>query len=322
MNVLRNVSTQHHNLQLAVRAAKKAKTFEIQKLVRKIRQDQAKPASTSHAPRLREELEAVLLALKDLDTEDFAKRTLLSKLCKDRSGLADVPAVKTFCDGLSDDLPTSAVASTPASAAGKAQNKLSASKVWTECLTEIIGDVKSRAGIAGTGVKANRKGADTNAEPLKQNGRKKQGPSDRSQQRTLQTDSQDSDVHESDDRENGGSDATISHLSSADDDDDDGEMFEGIANSDGGSADSDAETGSEEAPTRVSRIKAASVTNTPAGRKASKAAPVTSAFLPSLAGGYTMGDSDGSVYSDSDDENPGNIVTERKNRRGQRARQA
>ena len=53
------------------------------------------------------------------------------------------------------------------------------------------------------------------------------------------------------------------------------------------------------------------------------AKPITSsAFLPSLAGGYTVGDEDGSVYDFSDDDGTAPAAMMRKNRRGQRARQA
>lgn len=49
----------------------------------------------------------------------------------------------------------------------------------------------------------------------------------------------------------------------------------------------------------------------------SKLAGVTSTFLPSLSVGFTRGESDGSDWSDDDGK-----TTERKNRRGQRARRA
>lgn len=60
----------------------------------------------------------------------------------------------------------------------------------------------------------------------------------------------------------------------------------------------------------------------PISTSTSGPAITSSAFLPSLAAGYTLGDSDGSVYSDEGDEIVGPSKPEKKNRRGQRARQA
>lgn len=97
---------------------------------------------------------------------------------------------------------------------------------------------------------------------------------------------------------------------SSDEDSDDG------SGSDSGSADA--------LPTKKSKTAPA-----PKPTKAAKAAaakPVTSStFLPSLSVGYTLGDSDSDPDDDPDVDGAGIVgrkVPERKNRRGQRARQA
>jgi hypothetical protein len=87
---------QHHSLQLVTRAAKKARTFEIQKLVRKIKSDKSKAEIPAGTSKLHAELEDILSTLKGLDVESLASNALSSKLRKDKSGLQDNVDVQTF----------------------------------------------------------------------------------------------------------------------------------------------------------------------------------------------------------------------------------
>lgn len=135
-------------------------------------------------------------------------------------------------------------------------------------------------------------------------------------------------------------DETVSHISAEDDGEGDfSDVFRGIQRTDAqddsdDDSDEDIRQGSrysrsdappDHIPADIATLRQSKSTRRraePSVSPPSAMRPTTSAFLPSLAAGYTLGDSDGSVYSHSDDEGPGKGKPQRKNRRGQRARQA
>lgn len=92
-------------------------------------------------------------------------------------------------------------------------------------------------------------------------------------------------------------------------------------------ADSESESSSVAIPTKKSKVASVAITK-PSKTKATPAASravTSSTFLPSLSTGFTLGDSDSDPDLDPDVDGAGIVGkkgAERKNRRGQRARQA
>ena len=364
------LALQHHALSTLTRTAKKAKSFETQKLVRKIKQSAASDGQPikSKAPVITAsqlaELEGVLVAMKGLSSEQVALHALRTRLGKDKTGLASLEEVVTFCAEKTDGTPATI---DPTSAVGKAQNRVLASKAMADALNETLAHLRKKAGLSIAQVQQNRKGkADESlANDIKGKGKATSVPETEKAGRVLKrsrrasseasTSTSESDDYEEDDESIEGldsdddSDATVSHISAEDAPpgaDEDFNGFGGSGSEGGDSSDSDAnseDAGSVSSDTSYPTVKKkiSRQTKEPESApakldKKAKAAldraqtapqppPRTSTFLPSLAGGYTAGDPDGSVYSYSGDEGaggPASLKPERKNRRGQRARQA
>lgn len=365
---------QHHSVQTVARAAKKARTFEIQKLVRKVKAGAGKAATTTTKankqprpldPEEQAELAAILEALKHVDTERLATEALRSRLSKDKTGLQHHPAVKEFCDAHAHATPQDGGEKVdPKSARGKACNRVLANKVVAECLSQVITTLRTKAGTAAdkqhqtTTASTNKAAGDGLASTSTLRGikekpsmiadKKKELPRSKAAKLDDETSSEeDSDIATDDDDfrdsdlEEDEDDVTVSHISAEEDMlDDDQEEFGGFGD-DSRNPDSDF-SGSEddeelevdesgrltsqntlEGPAKKAKKSKTSKSSPSESKMASATGPpTTSAFLPSLAGGYTLGDSDGSVYSDSDNDGAGSVKPERKNRRGQRARQA
>jgi len=315
-------------LQLVTRAAKKARTFEIQKLVRKVKSDKAKAEIPAGTSKLHAELEDILTTLKALDVDGLASNALSSKLHKDKSGLQDNIDVQAFLTSH----PTQQLDGT--SVAAKAQNRVLASKVMVQCMQEVLESLRERAGIAPKNASKQQKAdqnsgkGDTKPALTSQNLAKATEAAQKARKAAIQGEETSSE-EESDEE---GSGATVSHISAEESIPDD--EFNGIdatSETDSGSDhDSDAEdaqsisgASASSFPT-ISKRKAkdkqsAEKSKAKKQKTAELSPPITSEFLPSLAAGYTLGDSDGSVYSDDEAADTKPV---RKNRRGQRARQA
>ena len=319
-------------MQVVARSAKKARTFEIQRLVRKLR-----PKSTNGRPgpivaeegTLDTQFQPILLALKNLDIERLAAQALASRLLKDKSGLIDLREVQTYLrsiQGSSED---------PLSAGGKAQNRVLASKVLVESLDQTLAALRVKAGLS---VQTHAESLQTKKRKLTQQPKKEVKPSAKvlyklqateepppvasgSQTSSSSSAPDSGDIDESEDDD----DITVSHIS---EEDAMPSVTDNIRNLDRHAiSQSEASSDEEAASSIASSSFDASSKPLPTEMLARKGKAVrtlpltTSAFLPSLAGGYTLGDSDGSVYSLSDEDGTGSAKMQRKNRRGQRARQ-
>ena len=348
----------HHALATLARAAKKAKTFEIQKLVRKIKSaasatstdastQKGKPITASQLL----ELEGVLVALKSLQVDHLAAHALRTRLAKDKTGLGANEDVVLFCSQLQEASNSNAI--DPTSAEGKAQNRVLASKAMADTLNDILANLRKKAGISTV---AKSKQSSDNAAPaagstkdIKGKGKavavdpipaKKSARQARHASEASTSDSDDGDETSSSEDDLGSddgdeSDATVSHISAEDAPPGADEEFGGFSDNNDNDDDDNISIASDSsfpvaAPKNSKKAKEADSLHAPSRKldKIAKAAldrappPLTSAFLPSLAGGYTVGDPDGSVYSYSGDEGPAASKPERKNRRGQRARHA
>lgn len=228
----------------------------------------------------------------------------------------------------------------PTSAEGKAQNRVLASKVMADALSETLANLRKKAGItqqkehkmaaaASSDVKG--KGKAVEESPASKKGAKPARKACRGSDASTSSSDSDGTSDESGNGLNSGdeSDATVSHISAEDAPagaDEDFEGFEhGIQDSEDESMASDSSFPAVAPPQKAKKeVEAPGTAKLDKKAKAAldRGPPTTSAFLPSLAGGYTVGDPDGSVYSYSGDEEPAAIKPERKNRRGQRARQA
>lgn len=301
------------------RAAKKARTFEIQKLVRKMKSDKAKAEIPAGTSKLHAELEDILTTLKALDVESLASNALSSKLRKDKSGLQDNVDVQTFLGSH----PAKQMDNT--SVAAKAENRVLASKVMVQCMQEVLESLRERAGIAPK--KASKQDKEKPKAALTSQNLAKAAESAQAQRKSALEDDETSSEEDSDLE---GSGTTLSHLS------DEGSIPDDEFG--GNAAISGEESGSDSDEDDAGSVSGASTSSFPTVSKAKTKAKeasekkkakklkttvsspqAESAFLPSLAAGYTLGDSDGSVYSDDE---AGDTKPVRKNRRGQRARQA
>lgn len=354
------LSVKHHALATLARAAKKAKTFEIQKLVRKIKgaasatgtgtdvsTQKGKPITASQLL----ELEGVLVALKSLQVEHLASHALRTRLAKDKTGLGANEDVVLFCSHLQE---ASSNAIDPTIAEGKAQNRVLASKAMADALNDILVNLRKKAGIsivakskqsndkaasaAGSTKDVKGKGKAVAVEhiPAKKSARQSRHASEASTSVSDDGDETSSSEDDLDSDDGDESDATVSHISAEDAPPGADEEFSGFSDNNNDDDDDDNVSIASDSSFPVAAPKKSKKAKEPdslpaSSRKLDKKAkaaldrappPTTSAFLPSLAGGYTVGDPDGSVYSYSGDEGPAAIKPERKNRRGQRARQA
>ena len=261
-----------------------------------------------------------------LDIGSLANCAMQSRLAKDKSGLADLGDVQRYLasvDSKSGD---------PTSIYGKAQNRILASKVLLQDINQVLNRLRAYSGLTAESIlkPATSEKRDTKG---KTRARKELVDMDGNFDRSLpvhagQLVASNNDACQgfSSRTKFGGEDAAIedndSYLPADEDassDDGDADDWADRTNSSGSGSDKDDSIFFDSASSSCSASKENLA-------KKQKAASVpllkSSAFLPSLAGGYTLGDSDGSVYSISDEEGAGSAKVERKNRRGQRARQA
>ncbi|KAK9897464.1 Bud-site selection protein [Cystobasidium minutum MCA 4210] len=317
----------HHSLQLITRAAKKARTFEIQKLVRKIKSDKAKAELPAGTSKLHAELEEILTTLKSLDADELASQALSSKLQKDKTGLQNNAEVQTFITSH----PTKTSDGTSVSA--KAQKRILANKVVVQSLQEVLDALRQKAGIGSATSTKSKDSVKPSKEDKKtaltaQNLAKATIDPAR-KERIAKSPKDDDETSSEEDSDEEGSGATASHISAEESipDDEFVGLQQGSEDASDEESDDDSEGGSVSGAS-TSSFPTVAKKDPKSSKEASKSKrqkvtatspPTTSAFLPSLAAGYTLGDSDGSVYSDDDaaDTKPA-----RKNRRGQRARQA
>ncbi|SCV70686.1 BQ2448_3448 [Microbotryum intermedium] len=136
----------HHALKLLHKAVKRSKTFELQKLTRKLKQSRFLcRESDGAATTVVADLEAQLEALKGLSIDALARHILHTRLGKISS-----PALAEHLPTLTASLPTHAPATATetdaTSALGKARNRVLANKTVHEAWEEIVRAIKKRLG--------------------------------------------------------------------------------------------------------------------------------------------------------------------------------
>lgn len=308
------------------------------------------------------ELEAILAALKELDADALAGHALRTKLGKEkRSGLAENDEVRAFLVSLQAQDGAGAAAAGAADATspkGKAQNRILANKVVVECMTDVLASLRARAGLASEDAQAARVQAPEQS-ALRQKQQERAREADARSDSEPDSEGEDSAAGGStsgdttssseDSDEDSDDDGTVSHISAEEEMPGPEADFFGFddpsaaaessrkmsrrrasASSDESASDGALGRPASSPPPASAKVKAskeakASKRDKAKSKKAdvASAKPITSsAFLPSLAGGYTVGDEDGSVYDFSDDDGTAPAAMMRKNRRGQRARQA
>lgn len=276
----------HHDAKEIRKAAKKAKTFEMQKILKKMKDARRKGDDNTV-----KDIEAQHMALKQLDSGPIADSALSTKIKKDKFLSQDPNLQSAMSKSLSSNLIASAV---PGSAAGVVQSRLLSSKVLAVDVTRIIEGLRR---LLNPAERAHHAEADsTEVSPPRKKKQKTQQNEGLPNVPPVDTLSEDEPrVNLEDDGWESGTISDGDHSAQGDSGVDEG------PNED----DSTSDNGDDHPPVPCERP-----------RGGSKAAQST--FLPSLSVGFIRGDSD-TDFSDSEEKA---ADTSKKNRRGQRARRA
>ncbi|KAG2071341.1 Bud-site selection protein [Suillus decipiens] len=278
----------HHDAKEVRKAAKKAKTFEMQKVLKKMKD--ARHKGDDNAVK---DIEAQYLALKQLDPGPIADSALSTKIKKDKLLSQDPNLQAAMSKSLSSILITSAV---PGSALGVVQSRLLSSKVLAVDVSRIIEGLRRLLNpVERTYAEIDQ----AEVSPPQKKKQKMQQNESLPKVPPVVTSSEDE--SRADLQDDGWESGTVS----------DGDHFiqgdsgvdEGPDEEDDSISDSD---GCEDIPVPRERPS----------RGESKATQST--FLPSLSVGFIRGDSD-TDFSDSEEKA---ADAAKKNRRGQRARRA
>jgi len=282
----------HHDTREVRKAAKKAKTFEMQKILKKMKDARRKGDDNAV-----KDIEAQHMALKQLDPGPIADSALLTKIKKDKFLSHDPNLQSAMSKSLSSSLISLAV---PGSAAGVVQSRLLSSKVLAVEVSRIIEGLRRLLNPAERGYQVE---ADT-AEVSPPQKKKQKTQQNEGLPKVPPADTASEDEPRANLEDDGWESGTVSdsdgdHFVQGDSRVDEESGEEDHSTSDGGDGDDDLPIPRE----RSSRGK-------------SKATQST--FLPSLSVGFIRGDSD-TDFSDSEEKA---ADTAKKNRRGQRARRA
>lgn len=277
----------HHDAREIRKAAKKAKTFEMQKILKKMKDARRKGDENAV-----KDIEAQHMALKQLDSGPIADSALSSKIKKDKFLSQDPNLQSAMSKSLSSTLIASAV---PGSAAGVVQSRLLSSKVLAVDVSRIIEGLRRLLNPAERVYHA-----EVDSTEVSPSRKKKQ----KTQQNECWPNVPPVDTPEDEPRADLGDDGwesgTISdgdHSVQGDSEVDEGSDEEDNSTSDNGDDDPSIP---RERPSQ------------------GKSKATQSTFLPSLSVGFIRGDSD-TDFSDSEEKA---ADTAKKNRRGQRARRA
>ncbi|KAG0693183.1 Bud-site selection protein [Suillus ampliporus] len=272
------------------KAAKKAKTFETQKILKKIKDARRKGDDDTV-----KDIEAQHVALKCFDPEHIADSALSTKIKKDKFLSQDPNLQSAMSKALSTSLIAPAV---PGSAVGQVQSRLLSSKVLAADVSRVVEGLRRLLNPVERACHAEDDNADVPPpRKKKQKTQQKEGLS-----KVHPVDLPSDDAPSANIEDDGWESGTVSdgnHSVQGDSEVDEG--------SDGEEEDNPASEGGDDDPP---------VLRGQPGQGRSK--PAQSAFLPSLSVGFIRGDSD-TDFSDSE-ERAADAV--KKNRRGQRARRA
>lgn len=320
----------HHEVKEVRKVAKKAKAFETQKIVKKLKSLRAKDPKANE--KSIGECENEMEILKKLDHEAAANRALTTKLNKDRM-LSQNEHMQT---ALQTELSShSLTLSAPGSAARKVEDRLLSSKILAVEIQSVVMSLKQI--LDPSTQKAPQEGDDEDEEGaiLPSNSKRHrvaasddqsdEGNSDSDKGAEAQEEAgwvsgsvlDDDDEDAADGWESGSVDSRNLHATDSEDAGPD------LDSEGGGSEDEDTDvdvSASSDAsrPKQIAEkgVKSGTVQKDPKGKSKALA---ESTFLPSLSVGFTRGDSDASDLSDAETNVADGV---RKNRRGQRARRA
>ncbi|GJE97132.1 Bud-site selection protein [Phanerochaete sordida] len=307
----------HHCAKEVKKAAKKAKDFEIRKLVKRLKGLRAKET----APPELKELEEQLVLMKDIDHEAIANTALKTKLKKDKK-LAQNEDLTT---AITQELTHLVEPAKPGSNLAKVQGRLLSHKVIATEVHTVVEDMRIaafpelKAPVAAAAEASDEESEDeAPARPAK---KAKVAPAESGDESEEDSDAEGeahSRVAVSDDEEaedDGWESGTVQGDSDGEGEEDSSEEESDSEAAAADSEDSDEEDEDEEEPAVRKKPSSSKV----APPKASSSKQGESTFLPSLSVGYTRGDSDASDLSDAEVKRAD--VAVKKNRRGQRARQ-
>ncbi|KAJ6613343.1 Bud-site selection protein [Mycena sp. CBHHK59/15] len=295
----------HHDMKDVRKAAKKARTFETQRLVKKLKGLRARPNASE--PEIRT-IEAELAELKTIDHDALAHTALRTRLLKDKRLAAAV---------LLDEL-TLHLAPSPATA--KLHARLLSAKALAAGVQAAMDDL--RAALLP------KPGADAEEGQRPVKSTRVEGDGDGENEDEDEDEESEEDEEEDDDGDElaqpqddtGWESGSVGDNDEDEDEDGDADGWEsGSVDSNPAPAVKPSTTSKTAKSITVTKsTTVAKTTKTPVAAKPTASAPSLSTFLPSLAVGFVRGGSSDSDVDDADEVD----VDPRKNRRGQRARRA
>lgn len=301
----------HHCAKEVKKAAKKAKDFEIRKLVKRLKGLRAKET----APPELADLEEQLVLLKDIDHETIANTALKTKLRKDKK----LSQNEDLAAAIAQELTHLVVPAAPGSNLAKVQGRLLSHKVLAAEVHAVVEDVRTTVfpELKAPAAPAAEDEVSDEEEPARPAKKAKVVSADSAEE----DEDEESDADGSIDRrvafsedEEGADDGWESGTVHGSDGSDEERSSEDEGGESDEAEDSD-DSGAEDAPAKQKQPSSKG----PAA-KASTSKTGESTFLPSLSVGFTRGDSDASDLDDAEVARAEGGV--RKNRRGQRARRA
>ncbi|KAJ7600518.1 Bud-site selection protein [Mycena floridula] len=288
---------EHHELKEVKKASKKSKTFETQKLVKKLKNLRLKKAIPTEI----NDCETQLEELKGISHDAVATTALRSKLTKDKVLAENEHIQSALAQELDSNLLVSA---DPGSAAARVQARLLSSKLMAMSISAVVDDLRTFLSppVDDEDMEAEEEVRPTKVKKVARPADDEDVEMDLGEEEFLMDDEEEDDGEEDDS-------GTIGD----DEREDDGWESGSVAAHDS-VAMSDADDDDDDVPMVASTSKLTKPTATKA-----KATVTASTFLPSLAVGFTRGSSD-SDWSDAEADLVDSAP--KKNRRGQRARQA
>ncbi|KDQ09868.1 hypothetical protein BOTBODRAFT_178610 [Botryobasidium botryosum FD-172 SS1] len=314
----------HHWVKEVKKAGKKAKTFEIQRLVKKLKELRKEGASKKGESV--EDVEAQLEYLKHLDHEPLASTAFYTKIRKDKALFANQHVV----DAVAKELSVPPATASGDSAKAKVESRLLSSKQLAIEVQSAIGALRLLVNPPARdegGTKAEQEGHELKGKSIelkaKKEKKEKVGRAVETKQKAPKAPAPADEEENEDDQGAGDGDGWES---GSVDDVEAGSNEE--ASNDGWQSgsiheheDSDAPDPSDDSDDEEDEEASSSRPSPPPAKRPKTKAPAeikSSTFLPSLNVGFTRGDSD----SDWSDGEADAADVPRKNRRGQRARKA
>ncbi|OBZ68793.1 BUD22 family protein C4F10.06 [Grifola frondosa] len=313
----------HHGLREVRKAAKKAKTFELRKLVKRLKDLRKKDAASEGI----EDLEKQLEVMKDIDHECIGATALKTKIQKDHllSGHPDVQTAIAVTLSVNLLKP-----SAPGSPAAKVESRILSSKTLAvdvlavvDALKEVIQPKKKEAVVDGGDNGEDDEEEQEEEVEVRPKKSKKAAVSAPAAQDEDGSEGDSEDTEADNEEEAGWESGSVQENA------EDGGGWEsgsvddshpGVATTEDETSALEAEDDDVDEESDAPAPPAKKTRRAPASdaKGKTKAAGVASTFLPSLAVGFTRGDSDVSDWSDGEPD----VAEPRKNRRGQRARRA